>query len=1049
MMHKACFSPVVSTWIHAIKQGHFATWPGLTAKAVTRHLPKSIATVKGHLDQERKNKHSTKLPNVPDDDMSPTPPSPPGIRTNHIYADAIAATPTGQIFSDLTGRFPHQSSQGHKYILIVYDYDSNAIEAVPLKNRTAHSIKTGYESVITLLQARGLRPQLQRLDNEASETLRSYLTSQDINFQLVPPHTHRRNAAERAIRTFKNHFIAGLCSLDKQFPLHLWNRLLPQATMTLNMLRTSRINPKLSAYAQLHGQFNFNVTPLAPPGTRVVGHEKPDNRATWSPHGTDGWYIGPAMHHYRCYNIYIPATQSQRYFDTVAFFPTTWTMPQMSATDQLRRAAQTITQALRNPHPAMPLSPLADTDLQALEKLASIFNTALPRVALDNPPTTPATPRVRPAPLPDHYRHPTTGIAGRTRSTTHSAAAATANASPCASASTSAILDWFEQANAVVHPTTGKHMQYRELLHHPDTAIQRDWQQSATNEFGRLAQGIGDIKGTDTITFIPRNEVPDGHKCTYARVVCTHRPQKTEPNRTRVTVGGNLIDYPGMVSTETADITTAKCLFNSVISTPDALFAGFDVKNFYLATPMDKPEYMRIPLALIPDAIIKQYNLRDLADANGMVYVRINKGMYGLPQAGILANQLLEKRLARHGYHKCEHTPGLWCHRWRPIQFILVVNDFGVQYVGREHALHLLHALQADYEAVSTDWAGTLYCGITLAWDYTNRTVTLSMPGYVDAALHEYQHPPPSRPEHSPFLHQRPQYGVRVQLTAHPDISAALPPDKRLLVQKICGKFLYYARCVDPTMLVALSDLASQQSAATERTAAAVTKFLNYCATHPNATLRYSASDMQLCIHTDASYLNASKGRSRIGSHHYLGHHLPAAPLRNAPILNQASILRMVVSSAAEAEVGGLFQGGKDGVLLRQTLTDMGWPQTATRLTTDNSTARGIVNDSIKQQRSRTIDMRFYWLRDRVRQGQFTVVWAPGSTNLADYFTKHHPPHHHRAMRPVYLHQASAITFSTLSATLRGCVVPPGHPDVPATWSQPSQRHGALAPSGD
>ena len=267
-------------------------------------------------------------------------------------------------------------------------------------------------------------------------------------------------------------------------------------------------------------------------------------------------------------------------------------------------------------------------------------------------------------------------------------------------------------------------------------------------------------------------------------------------------------------------------------------------------------------------------------------------------------------------------------------------------------------------------------------------------------------------------------------MTEAPDASALLPPAGKLLVQQICGKFLYYARSVDPTMLVALSELASQQAHATEKTATAVTKFLNYCASHPATALRYVASDMQLHIHTDASYLNATKGRSRISSHNYLGNHPNNPSLANGAVLNQASILRMVVSSVAEAEVGGMFQGGKDGVILRQTLTDMGWPQQATPITTDNSTARGIITNTIKQQRSRTIDMRFYWLRDRVRQHQFHIIWAPGITNLADYFTKHHPPAHHRTVRPLYLHEASAITFCSLSTALRGCVHSPGYPDT-------------------
>ena len=102
-----------------------------------------------------------------------------------------------------------------------------------------------------------------------------------------------------------------------------------------------------------------------------------------------------------------------------------------------------------------------------------------------------------------------------------------------------------------------------------------------------------------------------------------------------------------------------------------------DVKNFYLNTPMERPEYMRIHISLIPPEIVEQYRLMNLVH-NDYVYIEINKGMYGLPQAGLLANKLLACRLARYGYFQAQHTPGLWKHAWRPIQFCLVVDDFGM-----------------------------------------------------------------------------------------------------------------------------------------------------------------------------------------------------------------------------------------------------------------------------------------------------------------------------------------------------------------------------------
>jgi hypothetical protein len=116
---------------------------------------------------------------------------------------------------------------------------------------------------------------IQRLNNEASRSLQTFMDEEDITFQLAPPQIHRRNAAERAIRTLKNHVIAGLCSTNRDFPLNLWDKLLPQCLITLNFLRRSRINPQLSSLAHMHGAFDFNRIPIVPPGTKVLIHEKP------------------------------------------------------------------------------------------------------------------------------------------------------------------------------------------------------------------------------------------------------------------------------------------------------------------------------------------------------------------------------------------------------------------------------------------------------------------------------------------------------------------------------------------------------------------------------------------------------------------------------------------------------------------------------------------------------------------------------------------------------------------------------------------------------
>jgi hypothetical protein len=586
------------------------------------------------------------------------------------------------------------------------------------------------------------------------------------------------------------------------------------------------------------------------------------------------------------------------------------------------------------------------------------------------------------------------------------------------------------RANHVICEETGKVLQYRALRQGKDKTV---WTNGFCNELGRLSQGWNDKKGTNTIFFIERGEIPQGRKATYVKAVCDIRPHKEETHRVRLTAGGNLVDYPGNVSTPTADVTTIKTHWNSVISDTKSRYMCMDVKDFYLNNPMARPEFIRIAVEMIPVEFMDAYQLWNLVD-NGYIYARVDKGMYGFPQAGKIAQERLTKVLEPFGYAPAPITAGFWLHKSRPITFTIVVDDFGVKYTGREHALHLKQALESTYK-ITTDWDGELYIGITLKWDYANERVFLSMPGYVKAALHKFLHPKPSRDQNSPYPWVAPIFGRHSQDTPDPDTSPLLPANEQTALQQIVGTFLYYARAIDSTMLMALNSLASQQNKGTEHTAKQITQFLNYCATHPDATLVFYKSDMVLYFYSDASYCSEPGARSRYGGFFYLGPKPldPSKPPKSMPPLNGAihiecGIMHNVLASAMESEMGGLFNNCQKAVPLRISLVEMKHPQPPTPVATDNSAACSIVNDTAKQKRSRAIDMRFYWVRDRVRQGHFHVFWESGKENMADYWTKHHPTYHHTAMRTKILHPtprdiANAQDTRTTPRSQRGCVV--------------------------
>ena len=177
-----------------------------------------------------------------------------------------------------------------------------------MKNRRDKEFVRVFHDLHGHLTARGLKPNCMQFDNEALPEFQTLMKEKCIGYQLNPPGMHIHNAAELSIINFKYHFIAGLCVMDPDFPIQNWDRLLEQAKIMLNLLRPSMLNPRLLAYAQLNGEFDFNHNPMAPTGTRNLVHEKPHNRGTCSLHVHEGWYVRPLMLHYRCLTSYIPKT---------------------------------------------------------------------------------------------------------------------------------------------------------------------------------------------------------------------------------------------------------------------------------------------------------------------------------------------------------------------------------------------------------------------------------------------------------------------------------------------------------------------------------------------------------------------------------------------------------------------------------------------------------------------------------------------------------------------------------------------------------------------
>ena len=253
-------------------------------------------------------------------------------------------------------------------------------------------------------------------------------------------------------------------------------------------------------------------------------------------------------------------------------------------------------------------------------------------------------------------------------------------------------------------------------------------------------------------------------------------------------------------------------------------------------------------------------------------------------------------------------------------------------------------------------------------------------------------------PQHSPYKITLIAYGAKTQYAAGPDDSPPLNAAGITCVQYIVGALLYYPQAVDNKLLVALREIGQKKASATEATNDAINKLLEYVATYPTDGITFRASAMVLAGHSDAAYLNVSKALSREVAHIILSEDV-SVPTYNGPVLTISNIIKCVMSSAAEAKLAALYICAKEMVPLRQALVEMGWPQPKSPIQCDNSTAIGVSNGKKIPRKTKSIDMKYHWLRCRDAQGKFRYFWAPGPDNLADYSTNNHPAIYHLYQR--------------------------------------------------
>ena len=253
--------------------------------------------------------------------------------------------------------------------MIAYNCDSNTIPQAPFVNRKDKHMIRAYNSIIQKLADRGHHEEVQILDNEVSAEFKKKIVKDwGASYQLVPTDVHRRNVSERATRTFKAHFLEILVGVDPNFPKFMWDNLLVQTEITINLIRQATLNPRMSAWEYYNVAFDYTATPLGPIGCKIMINNTSNKIKSWDKRGWEGFSVGPDIQRYQRIQAIDSKTKALIITDTAEYFHKYLTQPHITAEDRMAHAIQFLTAALKD----VPAS-ICDSQLASIEALREIF----------------------------------------------------------------------------------------------------------------------------------------------------------------------------------------------------------------------------------------------------------------------------------------------------------------------------------------------------------------------------------------------------------------------------------------------------------------------------------------------------------------------------------------------------------------------------------------------------------------------------------------------------------------------------------------------------
>ena len=1034
--HATMGSPPFERFEHAIKMG-WVNIAGVTLEMVRKNRIKSEATAKGHLDQARSNFKSTK--NKVDESEEGEEEEEKGVTPLNSVRCVIRSfkewTDSGVISTDTTGKFPVESDDGENYFLVMVHKATGYIKLLAMKKKAEVSAKI--QEGIKYFEEHGARVEIIYMDNEISADLRNFFKQKKIELNLVPPGNHRANPSERGVRTAKNHIIATLATADKQFPLKLWGKCKDQMEITLALTRKCPNNPNISTYEALYGhKYNFDAKPMVPIGTRVVIHDKSNERNTWGAHGRSGWYVGPALSHYRCFTVVPNSTGIPRVTDTVEFFPEILKLPGSSETEALTAVLQDLLKVLKRAKErgnSSRVSKVEESLFGIVEELRAIYSPmedvkAMTQTSegaegqrqaevresreemaisegekvngivetvfkeIENKKRRASKKKVetvveKPSSMKDEQNETEENILKENlekveEEKPEQALYAKKMAKEGKNEESSGETEWALRAKFL--DAEGKKMTMKKAL---KTNNAERFTELMVEEYRRL------ITTTDVMKPIPADGLPAGECTTYTSPQLTIDDNKN-PKRVRLVVGGNNLEFGGDVSAKVASMEAKKTLLQFTVTEPGARFASMDIKDFYITKMhrLEKSVYIKTPIKDIPKETIAEYDLKKF-ERDGIVIFKVDGCMYGLKEAGLIAQKALLKVLNTNGYSEPDNMMIVKAKDPKDKTTAVVnVDDFGIMYTNEADARKMLKVLEDNGYIIKVDWEGKKYCGMNINHDRINRTLTIDAGNMAQDILERFGMTE-CKGADSPLKYIAPKYGQSKQYS-EADQSTPLNEDEVKRLQQIIGCLIFLAFTVRYDIVTAVCIVSAMQGKPTKKVLEAAHHILRYLKKHPKRGITFYPTNYKFIVYSDASQGADSKARGRTGGFGYF-ERADNPDLPNGLIFVNSNIQAVIPDSIAEAEIIAVHDNAKSAIPVLQIAKVLGKPQFKTPIWSDNECAVRLANTSGTTKRLKHVERRFYWIQDQVARNIYDVMWKKNLKNYSDFFTKRVPNHEH------------------------------------------------------